>query len=118
MKNSFKSELNELRQKYSMFALRDCTQQEIDDIKKFQEEHSDLPDGVVTDEILNDGNRETVYRRETEILDSTHEDRIEYVLLAQAEHLSAIRKMLSFFVVLTCIGIVAGLILALAALSA
>lgn len=34
MLNSFKSELKELREKYCLFALRDCTQQEIDEINR------------------------------------------------------------------------------------
>ena len=51
-------------------------------------------------------------------LDSTHEERIEYILLKQTEHLSSIRKMLLFFVVLTCISLAAGLIAVLVMQSA
>lgn len=114
MLNSFKSELNELREKYCLFAFRDCTQQEADEIKRFQSEHNNIPDDVMVE----DRNDETVYSRQTEELDSTHEERIEYIMLKQTEHLSVIRKMLLFFVVLTCIGLAAGLIAVLVMQSA
>lgn len=114
MLNSFKSELKELREMYCLFAFRDCTKQEADEIKRFQSEHNNIPDDVMVE----DRNGETVYRKQTEELDSTHEERIEYIMLKQTEHLSVIRKMLLFFVVLTCIGLAAGLIAVLVMQSA
>lgn len=114
MIKSFKSELKELREKYCLFAFRDCTKQEADEIKSFQSEHNNIPDDVMVE----DRNDETVYSRQTEELDSTHEERIEYIMLKQTEHLSVIRKMLLFFVVLTCISLAAGLIAVLVMQSA
>lgn len=115
MLNSFKSELKELREKYCLFALRDCTQQEIDEINRLKAGYYSIPDDVVIIDPLKEGNKETIYLRKTEELDSSFEDRVEYLLLKQAEHMSAIRKMLLFFVILTCIGIAAGLIAVIAA---
>ncbi|MGM9563763.1 MAG: hypothetical protein ACI3VQ_06765 [Faecousia sp.] len=98
-----------------MFALRDCTQQEIDEINRLKAGYYSIPDDVVIIDPLKEGNKETIYRRQTKDLDSTHEERIEYIMLMQTEHMSAIRKMLLFFVILTCIGIAAGLIAVIAA---
>lgn len=114
MINSFKSELKELRKAYSMFAFRDCNEKENEYIKNINSEYGKVPDDVMVE----DRNGETVYRRQTEELDSTHEERIEYILLKQTEHLSSIRKMLLFFVVLTCISLAAGLIAVLVMQSA
>lgn len=112
--NYFENDLEDLRKKYCLFAFRDCTKQETDEIKRFQSEHNNIPDDVMVE----DCNGETVYRRQTEELDSTHEERIEYIMLMQTEHLSAIRKMLLFFVVLACIGLATGLIAVLVMQSA
>ena len=114
MLSYFKKDLEKLRGKYSMFAFRDCTKQEADEIKRFQSEHNNIPDDVMVVEPWEEGNKETIYRRQTKDLDSTHEERVEYILLKQTEHMSAIRKMLLFFVILTCIGIAAGLIAVIA----
>lgn len=114
MLNSFKSELKELRKAYSMFAFRDCTEKENEKIKNLKADYGKIPDNVMVE----DRNGETVYRRQTEELDSTHEERVEYIMLKQTEHLLSIRKMLLFFVVLTCIGLAAGLIAVLAMQSA
>lgn len=114
MINSFKSELKELREKYCLFAFRDCTEEEINKIEKYKKEFNQIPNDVMVVEPLKEGNKETIYRRQTKDLDSTHEERIEYIMLMQTEHMSAIRKMLLFFVILTCIGIAAGLIAVIA----
>lgn len=114
MLSYFKKDLEKLRGKYAMFALRDCTQQEIDEINRLKAGYYSIPDDVVIIDPLEEGNKETIYRRQTKDLDSTHEERIEYIMLMQTEHMSAIRKMLLFFVILTCIGIAAGLIAVIA----
>lgn len=114
MVNSFKPELNVLRDKYRLFAFRDCTKEETAEIEKYIEDHNRIPDNVMIEERFG----ESVYCCQTDELDYTHEERIEYIMLKQAEHLSAIRKMLLFFVVLTCISLAAGLIAVLAMQSA
>lgn len=114
MLSYFKKDLEKLRRKYALFALRDCTQQEIDEINRLKAGYYSIPDDVVIIDPLKEGNKETIYRRQTKDLDSTHEERIEYIMLMQTEHMSAIRKMLLFFVILTCIGIAAGLIAVIA----
>lgn len=114
MLSYFKKDLEKLRGKYAMFALRDCTQQEIDEINRLKAGYYSIPDDVVIIDPLEEGNKETIYRRQTKDLDSTHEERIEYIMLMQTEHMSAIRKMLLFFVILTRIGIAAGLIAVIA----
>ena len=114
MLSYFKKDLEKLRGKYALFAFRDCTEEEISKIEKYKNEFNQIPNDVMVVEPLEEGNKETIYRRQTKDLDSTHEERIEYIMLMQTEHMSAIRKMLLFFVILTCIGIAAGLIAVIA----
>lgn len=112
MDKYFKHNLAELRKKYSLFAFRDCTPEEIEEITNYKDEHNNLPDDVIAIYPNEAGNTETIFRRQTDTIDSTYEERAEYLLLKQTEHMSAIRKMLLFFVVLACIGIAAGVLLA------
>ncbi len=111
MAKSFQRDLTDLRRKYSLLKYRDCTPEETEKYKNMYE----IPDGVKKIDPWEEGNRQTIYRQETEETAADYEERIEYLLLKQTEHLTAIRKMLLFFVVLTCIGLAAGLILALKA---
>lgn len=116
--NPFESDLFELRKKHSLLTVRDCTEEETNEIDRCKSEGIALPAGAIKNEQWEDGESKTVYRMATETLDSSYEDRIEYIMLMQTEQLSAIRKMLLFFAVLTCIGLAAGLISMLVMFSA
>lgn len=112
MANSFEHDLADLRRKYSLLKYRDCTPEETEKYKNMPE----IPDDVKKIDPWEEGNRQTIYRRETEEPAADYEERIEYLLLKQTESLNSIRKMLIFFVVLTCISLIGGLLIALNAL--
>lgn len=107
--STFKKELTVLRSKYSLLKYRDCTPEEAEKYKNMTE----LPDNIKKIDPWEEGNRTTIYRCEIEDADGEYQDRIEFLQLKQTEHLNSIRKMMLFFVVLTCISLAAGILIAL-----
>lgn len=116
MAKSFQRDITDLRRKYSLLKYKDCTAEESEEFEAIYKKDSNLlPEDIEASGSYASGNLEYVFRHVHNNTDISHEERIEYLLLKQTNHLSAIRKMLLFFVVLTCISLVTGLILTLKA---
>ena len=117
MANSFERDLADLRRKYSLLKYRDCTPKEIEELESLYMKSPDsLPEDIEVSESYKSGKLERVFYHIDNHADNPCDDRIEYLLLKQTESLNSIRKMLIFFVVLTCISLIGGLLIALNAL--
>ncbi len=116
MAKSFQRELLELREKHSLTTRTECTEEETKELKELKKTASkSIPIDIREKECWENGDYQTTFYHVQNDVDISYDERTEYLLLKQTEHLTAIRKMLLFFVVLTCIGLAAGLILALKA---
>lgn len=116
---TFKKELTELRDQYALIEVRDCTPEETEEYKEvYEKDVSKLPPEIIVDEIQDDYyKRSYKFRRRINRTDITFEERIEYLQLKQTEHLNSIRNMVLFFVILTCISLVVGVLITLDAFS-
>lgn len=117
--SAFKKDLTDLRSKYSLLKYRDCTPEENEKYRQiFKTDIDSLPPNIVVKSTYDNNNGlEYIFRHNENRTDITLEERIEYLQLKQTEHLNSIRKMLLFFVVLTCISLAIGVLIALSTLS-
>ena len=112
--SAFKRELTDLRHQYSLLEISDCAPEETEKYEQiFKKDKAALPPEIIAIESYVDGNPKYKFHHCTNRTDITFEDRIEYLQLKQTEHLNSIRKMMLFFVVLTCISLAAGVLIAL-----
>lgn len=94
---------------YELCSSRECTAEEKAKYDEMFTKGEALPDNV----IRNQSDTGTTYTI-VDINDGlTHEQLVEYLLIKENEKLSKIKQMLIFFTVLTVIGLLCGVIIAL-----
>ena len=115
--SKFKKELWALRYEYSLLDVRDCTAEESEEYDRIlKKDKEGLPPHIMAEiTYANNNGNEHIFKHCENRTDITLDERIEYLQLKQTEHLNSIRKMVMFFVILTCISLAAGVIIALGA---
>ena len=112
----FSQTYNDLKEKNFFCRRVECSPVESKEYEDLFIKDQPLPEDICVEDRRAGGEGISFFRyQDDEKL--TREDRLEYLLLHQAESLKSIRKMLCFFTVLTCIGIAASVISVLVALS-
>lgn len=102
----------ELKDKYTFVYHANCTPEVTKQCIELYLNRKQIPDDIVVIDDRNNSGKIIVER----LVDDpyfTKEIREEYIALLQVDHLGAIRRMLRFFVILTCVSILCGLIVAI-----
>ncbi len=112
MSKTFESELSALRSKYGLLVYSDCDEAETKELSElYKQNKTSIPNDICVTESLENDHMTYRFQHTANNEDISHQERVEYCLLKQIEHLQSIKSMVLFFVILTCIALVGSLLL-------